>query len=157
VTVYLVRHGHAASRSRWLGDDDRRPLSATGVLQAEYLVTLLGHADIKQICSSPSVRCTETVAPLARKLGLEIVECQELTEGAEPEDAVTFLLQQAHAAAPGDVVICSHGDLIPRVIRRLAASGTRTIDPNLAQKGSVWELNYDGQTVVEGRYLPPLV
>lgn len=155
MTVYLVRHGHAGSRSRWLGDDDRRPLSPTGVLQAEHLVTLLGHADIRQICSSPAVRCTETVAPLARKLGLAIVECEELTEGAEPEDAVIMLLQRADAAAPGDVVICSHGDLIPRVIRRLAANGMRTIDPNLAQKGSVWELDYDGRTVVSGRYLPP--
>ncbi|MCX7620869.1 MAG: histidine phosphatase family protein [Acidimicrobiales bacterium] len=155
MTIYLVRHGHAGSRSHWSGDDDQRPLSPKGIRQAEYLVDLLGHSGITAICSSPSVRCTQTVTPLARKLGLDITECSELAEGTEPEEALALLFRQAHIAAPGNVVLCSHGDVIPRVIRRLTANGMRTTDPNIAQKGSVWELDYDGEVITAGRYLLP--
>jgi hypothetical protein len=52
-------------------------------------------------------------------------------------------------------VFSTHGDLIPQIIRRLVASGMRTRDEHVSQKGSVWELDIKKGKVVAGRYHPP--
>jgi 8-oxo-dGTP diphosphatase len=152
VTVYLVRHAHAGSRSRWDGEDSARPLSGKGRRQAEHLADLLEGRSLGQVVSSPSRRCVETVEPLAGRRGLRIITDDALLEGADPLDTIALL----HELATGDgAVLASHGDLIPKVIRRLNARGMRTSDANLSQKGSVWELDTHKGKIVAGRYHPP--
>lgn len=151
MAIYLIRHGHAGNRSSWRGDDYDRPLSDKGRSQAEFLVKLLDDEPIKRVISSPARRCVETVEPLAEHLELKIKLARELEEGAEPNEAIAFLLDNAkHNPA-----LSSHGDLIPKIIRRLAAAGMRTKDANISQKGSVWVLEVDDGQVVKGRYQPP--
>ena len=53
------------------------------------------------------------------------------------------------------LVLCSHGDLIPKVIRRLVAKGMRTTAPNLSQKGSTWVLEIVDGEPVSAVYQPP--
>jgi broad specificity phosphatase PhoE len=151
VAIHLIRHAHAGNRSSWRGDDIDRPLSDRGRVQAAALVPLLEGGAIEQIHSSASRRCIETVEPLAEHLQLKVRPATELFEGAEPEPALAFMLR--HAAK--NPAMCSHGDLIPKIIRRLIAAGMHTKDPNIAQKGSVWILETDGDRIVGGRYLPP--
>jgi hypothetical protein len=57
--------------------------------------------------------------------------------------------------APKNPVVCSHGDLIPKMIRRLAADGMKTKDPNLSQKGSLWVISVEKGRAVKARYHPP--
>lgn len=151
MAVYLVRHANAGSRSAWPGEDADRPLSEKGRRQADHLVEVLGDAPISRIYSSPATRCIQTVEPLARHLGLPIRNRVELAEGADADAVIEFLRQRARRHP----VLCSHGDLIPKVVRRLRAAGMHTNVNNLASKASVWVLELDGDRVVRGRYLPP--
>ena len=149
MTLYLVRHAHAGTRAGWSGADDfERPLSDKGRGQARYLAKHVGDRPIRKLWSSPAVRCIETLEPLAATLGVEVRSAPELTEGADPDEAVSFLL--AHARH--DAAFCSHGDLIPKVIRRLTAAGMRTSDANIATKGSWWALEVEDGRVTSGTY-----
>lgn len=151
MAIHLIRHAHAGNRSSWRGDDIDRPLSERGRAQAAALVAMLGDEPIGQIHSSPSRRCVETVEPLAEHLQLKVRTASELFEGADPEPTLAFILRHASK----NPALCSHGDLIPKIIRRLIAAGMHTKDANIAQKGSVWILETDGDRVVKGRYVPP--
>lgn len=149
--AYLIRHAHAGSRSAWKGDDELRPLSEKGRAQADAITARLRDEPIERVLSSPSLRCVETVEPLAERRRLEVEAEKALLEGAEPEDAINLLFE----LAPQNPALCSHGDLIPKMIRRLVASGMKTKDANISQKGSIWVIETDGDKPVRGRYLPP--
>ena len=134
MTLYLVRHAHAGSRAGWAGADDfERPLSDKGQSQARYFAGHVEARPIRKLWSSPAVRCIQTLEPLAEALDLEVREADELAEGADPDRAIEFLL--AHTRH--DAVFCSHGDLIPKVIRRLTAAGMRTSDAEHRHQGLV--------------------
>src|SRR6266511_1008153 len=83
VIVLLVRHARAGKRSKWEGDDRLRPLDKRGRKQAEGLVSLLAEYPIDRIASSPYLRCTQTVDPLAASRGLAVEERDELAEGSK--------------------------------------------------------------------------
>ena len=89
--------------------------------------------------------------PLARARRCKIDTRKELAEGADPEQAVELLLK----LAKDDPVLCTHGDLIPKVIRRLVGAGMKTKDPNISQKGSLWVIEIDKGAPTKGRYYPP--
>ena len=149
--VYLVRHAHAGSRAAWHDDDDLRPLSQKGRRQAASLLGRLDDEPVGYVVSSPSQRCIETVEPLAEHIGAEIDIRKEFLEGADPDEAVTSLLK----LAPRNPVACSHGDLIPKMIRRLVGAGMKTKDPNISQKGSLWVIEVEKGRPVKARYYPP--
>jgi 8-oxo-dGTP diphosphatase len=152
VPIYLIRHGHAGSRSGWEGDDDLRPLSAQGRRQAEHLAGLVGDAAVGRLVASPSRRCAETLGPLGRRTGLTVESVEELAEGASGETAERFLL----SIAAENPVACSHGDVIPRVLQRLHASGMRVQTDTVAAKGSLWVIDVDGTgAVTRGTYHAP--
>lgn len=152
MTVFLVRHAHAGSKSQWTGDDAARPLSARGAAQAEAIAELLDGEGVRRIASSPTARCTQTVEPLARRLGLKVRERKLLGPDRDPEETIAYLLD--HAAE--NPVLSTHGEIIPKVVGMLVERGMRTKDPIVAEKASIWVLEFDGGAVVRGRYVPPL-
>jgi 8-oxo-dGTP diphosphatase len=153
VPIFLIRHAHAGSRSHWQGDDLSRPLSARGRAQADGVRDLLAGRSIGRLFSSPSRRCLDTLAPLARQIGRDVEPVDELAEGASGEAAERFL--RAHAGE--NPVACSHGDVIPRVLHRLHAAGMRATGDTCAAKGSVWVLDADrAGVVVSGTYHVPV-
>jgi 8-oxo-dGTP diphosphatase len=148
-TLYLVRHAHAGSRAGWAGADDaERPLSDKGWSQARFFADSLQDHPARRLWSSRAVRCIQTLEPLAEAVGAEVKVAPQLFEGRDPDAAIAFLLDHARH----DAAFCSHGDLIPKVIRRLAANGMRTSDPSGATKGSWWELEVREGAVVRGTY-----
>jgi phosphohistidine phosphatase SixA len=56
VTLFLVRHAHAGSRSHWEGADADRPLSDKGWSQVEAITAHLADAPIKRVLASAAVR-----------------------------------------------------------------------------------------------------
>ena len=68
MTIHLVRHARAGSRSRWKGDDSLRPLSKVGRTQADGIAKRLANEPVDLIVSSPYLRCVDTVAPLVERL-----------------------------------------------------------------------------------------
>jgi broad specificity phosphatase PhoE len=149
--VYLVRHAKAGSRDGWTEADELRPLSKKGRRQAEGLIHMLDGAPIGRIVSSPSVRCVQTVRPLAlaRQLPLELSD--DLAEGAPIERAMALL--EANGDTPA--VFCSHGDVIPALVLGLAERGMAIEGEREWKKGSTWVLERVDGRFVRGTYLGP--
>lgn len=149
--IHLVRHAHAGKRSDWDDDDRLRPLDDKGRAQAAWLTDLLGGDPIRRVVSSPHVRCVQTVTPLADALGLPVETSTRIAEGADADDAMAFLLE----LESDNGVACSHGDVIPQVLRRLKARSMAVDGALIDQKGSVWVLETADGDVRRGRYIPP--
>jgi phosphohistidine phosphatase SixA len=137
----LVRHASAGRRERWSGDDGLRPLDERGRKQARGLVAALLPLGIDRVCSSPYVRCVQTVEPLAVALGVEVEEREELAEGAS-RNVVLGLLNEHEGATPA---FCTHGDVVELLL-----------GPELGlEKGAARILEMTGSAVVPGQYIPP--
>jgi 8-oxo-dGTP pyrophosphatase MutT (NUDIX family)/phosphohistidine phosphatase SixA len=144
--VLLVRHAKAGSRSQWDGDDALRPLSSTGREQTRRLVRLLALFGTDRITSASPVRCRDTVAPLAEKLGIPILDEPLLGEDEyEKEPQAGLARFRELASEPGVTVACSQGGVIPHLVGALAAdSGVPGVDPDEvpARKASTWALTF---------------
>jgi phosphohistidine phosphatase SixA len=152
--LYVVRHGHAGGRSAWAGPDDERPLTRRGRKQAAGIADQLSAVGLSRLVSSPAMRCMQTLEPLADRLGLRVTADDRLLEGAGADEALALaaeLSKERTAAA-----MCSHGDVIPEMLRILNAGTTRFKDPLMWPKGSIWVLTRDGQRWGKGRYIPPV-
>ena len=143
-TLLLLRHAHAGSRQDWDGPDERRPLDARGRNQARRLADVLPAFGPTALFSAERVRCRETLAPLADRLGLPIGSLPELGEEEFQDDPAAGLDAVHGLLAPrtdaGVTVVCSQGGAIPSVLMALGVqwSGSRPTPP--AAKGSVWAL-----------------
>jgi len=157
VTLLLVRHAEAESRSSWDGPDLLRPLSAKGRRQATGLVHVLGRQFvISRLVSSPSLRCIETLSPLAAALGLSLEVSESLAEGTDPEAAVEQARSGATLAASSEApVLCSHGDMIPAILEALSVEDGFEIgrQPRF-QKGSTWVLDGKRGRFSSATYIP---
>jgi 8-oxo-dGTP diphosphatase len=151
VPVYLIRHAHAGSRSDWRGDDRERPISAKGRAQEASLRKRLADQPVGRVLSSPSRRCIETVEGIADDVGVEVEIRPELDEGSDPDAALALLTELTDT----NPVICSHGDLLPKLLRRFTAAGMKTKDASISQKGSLWVIEMDDGRPAKGRYYPP--
>ena len=153
MAVHLVRHAVAVGRSGWSGDDFARPLTPRGRRQAQALIRFFNGNDVRRIRTSPAIRCHDTVAPLGLDLDIEVVDDARLAEGGDEADALAMVLKLA--ARKGDSVLCSHGDVIPDVLRRLARDGVAIESDLLIAKGSTWELVTEDGEITTARYHPP--
>ena len=59
---------------------------------------------------------------------------------------------RAEALIKGDLIMCSHGDLIPEELNRLLREGMSVIGGRSCEKGSVWTLEVRGRDIVSGTY-----
>lgn len=98
------------------------------------------------------MRCTQTIEPLATKLGIDIEISAELAEGADGWRTEALLERLCGQA--GDSVLCSHGDVIPEVLWRLSYSGI-DVNPTRCKKASIWELHVIDGAVSHGTYRSP--
>ena len=151
VALHLVRHASAGRRGTFDGDDLARPLDDEGRRQREAIRAYFAAAPVRAVWSSVAVRCVETVDDLARVHGLEVVTRAELTEGARSGALLDLLLEEA--PHEGDLVMCSHGDLIPEVLNCLLRTGLRVSGPRGCAKGSIWTLSTDGNGIRTGTYI----
>ena len=151
MSVYLVRHAKAANRHAWEGPDDLRPLTKAGHRQSDTLVEVLADATIDTILSSPSVRCRETIEPLAHVRRLPIGLHNALEEGAELDDLLKLLrdLGADHA------VLCSHGDVVGNLLAHLEGRRVPIDGEARFPKGSTWALEMVHGEVMSAYYIPP--
>jgi 8-oxo-(d)GTP phosphatase len=153
-TVWLIRHAAAGDRSTWEGDDTRRPLTKKGHRQAQEIATAIAPHDVDAIYSSPYVRCRQTVEPLAARVGLKIEDSPHLAEGAAEGTTLAWL----RGLGGSHVVACSHGDVIPAVLRRLQSSGVPVHSADGffdVKKGSIWTLAIEDGEITSATYAPP--
>lgn len=146
MAVLLVRHADAGDGDAWEAPDHLRPLSVKGIRQAEALVFALADLAVERVLSSPYLRCTQTVEPLALVRGVPLDVGDALAEGS---GSAAVALVRRLAGSP--VALCTHGDVIGEILAAVAPPG-----PWRMKKGSVWILEADPGSgrYVEARYLP---
>jgi 8-oxo-dGTP diphosphatase len=149
--VYLVRHAVAEHRRSWSEPDDLRPLSATGRNQARRLLRQRDWSGVASVVSSPAIRCVDTVRPLADALGLALVEDPMLAEASDP----TRVLKLIERFDDGDLVLCTHGDVIPEVLKVIEHRGAKLPRQLEWRKGSTWVLEREDGSVVRASYTRP--
>lgn len=149
--IHVVRHAHAGVRSEWAGDDELRPLTERGAKQAAAIADALAGAEIDTVWSSRFVRCRQTVQPIADPRGLEVVDHPDFAEGAYGTDALNALL--AAAAEGRRVVACSHGDVIPEIVRAAVGRGAELHGPAVPRKAERYELVVKKGAVTEIRHV----
>lgn len=175
--LLLVRHAWAGERGA-VPDDRTRPLDDRGRHQA---AALLEHLDVALqtrgrprlddhrpppvLLSSPLLRCTQTLAPMASALGLEVVTDHRLAEVEVPlssrdgwPDAAYLgtravaALDDVMAQRPGTaaLVVCAHGEILPALVGALAGRG-ELVTPSPVDltakrlpKGATWLLDGHG-------------
>lgn len=110
ITVIALRHAEK-------GDDDPRDptLNADGQARAEALAHLLEHAGVTHLFSTPYKRTQDTLAPLAKALGLDVAEYSPMDM-----DALTTKLNELPAGSVA--VVVGHSNTTPGVV--LALGGT---------------------------------
>jgi 8-oxo-dGTP diphosphatase len=157
-TLLLVRHAKAGNRSAWLGPDESRPLSPTGLVQAAALRVVLPLFGPDRVHAGNRVRCVETVSDVAADLGGHVVVEPLLTEEnyrADPDSTVERLTEIAEAG--GTPVVCTQGGVIPGALGTLAARSGLALGRIHSKKGSVWVLSFDPlepSRLLAARYLP---
>jgi phosphohistidine phosphatase SixA len=125
----LVRHALAGKKSTWSAPDDQRPLTPAGRSQAVGLAEWLGDLGLTALLSSPSERCRQTLAPLAARLQLPVLDAPALSTDAADADLFALLASDDAAGA----ALCTHGEVISRLLGRWhEQSGSST--PLLAER-----------------------
>lgn len=153
-TVLIVRHGTAGRRSRFSGDDRKRPLDKMGRAQAEALTGLLLAFGATDVYAADRVRCEQTVEPLAAELGVEVRAEPALTEEAyshNPKRARRRVMEIAQLG--GTPVICTQGKVIPDLIGWWCARDGIKPDKSRNRKGSTWVLSLSGGRLVAADHL----
>ena len=139
MTLFLLRHAEAGHRESWQSDDHLRPVDERGRRQAECLVAALARFRPDRILSSPAVRCTQTVEPLAAELGLPRGD-RRLRRGRRPRAgarAGSWARERSRSSAP-------------------TGTSSRTSKEE-SEKGSIWalELGADGSSGATTFLHPP--
>lgn len=153
MTLYLVRHARAGSRNSWSGADEERPLSDKGRAQAERIADQFVDTGLKRLISSPAVRCRQTVEPLALRLGITVEDHDALAEGC-PTDIGLQLLHEL-AVEGTDAALCSHGDVIPALMRVLDEGGITGDGLTASAKAGAFVLDTSDGRITRSRYVPP--
>ncbi|MDH5520336.1 MAG: histidine phosphatase family protein [Acidimicrobiia bacterium] len=151
--VYLIRHAHSGARTS-SSHDRYRQLSDDGSLQAAELVDFFAGRAVGGVHSSPATRCVQTVEPLAAALGLPVIEEPALWEDVGLDDVFDLIDSLTSDATAAGVVLCSHGNLIPAVIERLAAAGAE-VHGRGCERASIWMIRSTEHRWVEARYFTP--
>jgi 8-oxo-dGTP diphosphatase len=142
-TVLLVRHGRAGDKREWDGPDDLRPLDEKGRQQAQRLAEVLPLFAPTAVLSAERLRCTQTVEPLADRLGLPVLPCREVGEEEFADDPEAGLAVVARLLEPRDTpgvtVVCSQGGAIPGLLSALGVRVEGRDEPPSA-KGSTWAI-----------------
>jgi phosphohistidine phosphatase SixA len=150
--LLVVRHADAGNKATWKGPDMLRPLSPSGQLQAAGLVVRLEDYPIERILCSPTLRCRQTVQPLARDRMLVVEPVPVLGVEASPAQLLALFWDLELRNS----VLCTHGEGIGLLLTRLLADALVVEDPLDWPKGSTWLLERTDQRKVRGRFLAPL-
>jgi 8-oxo-dGTP diphosphatase len=153
-TVLIVRHGLAGTKSRYKGDDRKRPLDKRGRAQAESLVGQLLAFGATDAYAAPRVRCHQTLEPLAEELGVVIDDEPLLTEEAYADDHHAGRHRVLEIAkADGTPVICTQGKVIPDLVAWWCERDGVRPDKSRNRKGSTWVMSLVGDKLVAADHI----
>ncbi|TAL46241.1 MAG: NUDIX domain-containing protein [Salinibacterium sp.] len=119
--IIAVRHGKAVPPGDWDGPDSTRPLMHRGLDQAESIAAGIAAFSPKKILSSTASRCLATVQPLSELIQVPIKAKEGISQDAFERGTDTIAKTVANRLAKQvNVVLCSHGPVLPQIIDALA-------------------------------------
>jgi len=122
VPFIVLRHTQAVKRADFSGSSDQdRPLTPTGLFDAEQLVPLLDAYGVTQVHSSDALRCQQTAAPFAHWLTRAVHPEPTLSEigfSADPQAGRDRIRELFQLNQP--IVICTHRPVLPELISVLS-------------------------------------
>jgi len=151
VRVQLIRRATAGRRGSGPKHDAPRALSEEGLAQASALVETMDGEPIDGILASPARRCIQTVEPLAKRRGLEVVVDDRLLEGTSANKLLSLL----RSCGEAPTVICTHSDVIRNLLTALKPTVKESSKNLRRRKASMWVLGGDLTGEVTARYRPP--
>ena len=108
-TIVVVRHAEKDSS----GDPDPG-LTEVGRVRAAVLDRVVEDLDVVALISTPLRRTRETLAPVARRTGLEILE---LSPSGDP---VADVVREIGRCPPGVVLVAGHSNTVPGIVAALS-------------------------------------
>lgn len=107
--------------------------------------------------ASPTRRCVDTLAPLARRLGLPVETSTRLAADAD----VDALLDLVADPLLDGAVLCTHGEVMEPLLQSFRSQGMsvvaeRTDDDWLLGKGTAWSLVVEDERVVSLTHVAPV-
>jgi 8-oxo-dGTP diphosphatase len=134
-----------------VGDDRLRPLTPDGWKQSALVAERLVGVASPSLVSSPFLRCMQTLQPLADLLATTVQPDERLAEDTGFAGALELV-----TSLPDGAVLCSHGDVIPDVIRAIERRGCTIVGGPQWAKASVWALaRVDGEITSATAWPPP--
>ncbi|NNN12867.1 MAG: histidine phosphatase family protein [Acidimicrobiaceae bacterium] len=150
--LVFIRHAKAGSSGHFAGEDFYRPLTKPGGRQALAIADLAELKGTDSIVSSPYLRCIQTVEPLSKRLGIPLNTDPILGDATAVGD-LEIWLSKAMSDLPQFKVVCSHGDVIPVLVRLLFEMLPGIEYPALCSKGSQWYFDIRAGAISAARYL----
>ena len=131
--IYLIRHAKAGERLSLNAGDLERELTRSGKAQARDIAAFLPPSNLRRIVSSPYLRCLQTMEPTSQALSIKIEMDKRLGEVTSVRSLEKLL--EAISLARTDTALCSHGNVVPTLLKLL---GVYTMETMLCQKGSIY-------------------
>ena len=136
--LIVLRHGKAVPADAWDGADSSRPLLLRGTNQATQIAPSIAAYLPEKILTSNAVRCVATVAPLAALTGMKPKEVAGLSQDAfESDEATIAEVLAKRMKSKTTVVLCSHGPVIPEIIREIATLTRTPLTTDVASMGGL--------------------
>lgn len=120
-SIVLLRHAKARPRGGDFPLDRDRPLTETGVEQAQTRAAILTAFGPERIKASTATRCRATVAPLAEHLGLKVKAKRAFSQDAWDAGELPLLREAAGKliSKRRSAVVCTHLPVLPDLAREL--------------------------------------
>lgn len=122
--LIIVRHAKAINRRDWDGSDPKRPLRPRGRAQSRQLAQILGAYGVRELYTSPWVRCTATLQPYALQSGVTATRLPILTEDqgeGDPSGVATVMdeLRERTVVERLPIAVCGHRPVLPYMLAAL--------------------------------------
>ena len=129
------------------------PCRPPGSTRPKGLVLRLEDDPVERILGSPTLRCHQTIQPLARDRLLGIEPLAALGVDGDPSELLALFSDRQLP----NTVLCTHGEMIGRLFARLTTGqGLVAPAPLVWPKGSAWLLHRTDWRQLHARYLSPL-
>jgi 8-oxo-dGTP diphosphatase len=150
--IIALRHGKAVSPGDWDGPDATRPLHERGKLQSASAACGIAAYRPLRVITSTADRCRMTVEPITDLLGLKATETEKISQDAwESGEADVAGVIAKRIAKRKSAVLCSHGPVLPEIIRQLAYQTNTPLDAPLRSSAELATGDYTVVHLSRGR------
>ncbi|MWV50776.1 NUDIX domain-containing protein [Rathayibacter sp. VKM Ac-2803] len=144
--IVVLRHAKAVPPSSWDGRDSTRRLNRRGTEEAAAAARAVAAWRPRRLISSTAKRCRATISPLSALVKRPVRLSEDISQEAfERGSADVRSVVGKRVRARKSAVLCSHGPVIPEILREIALA---TATPLGAYLDEASDLPTGGFTVV---------